>query len=316
MSNWKEIAITFAKNEMTAPEVTRKLRDLGYLSDIPYTKAYDRVRKYVGRHLGETAFQKVVVTRNVEPRGFNHGWNGEHIIRFALIGDTHLNSKYTQLTALNDFYDYCANHGVYTIYHTGDIDDGYKMRVGHDNELYTVGADNHVAEIVKNYPYHPEIDTYFICGNHDASIYKNCGYDIGPAIARERSDMHYLGRDCAVVALTPEITLELRHPWDATGASISARIQKMIDMSDNKPSILAVGHYHNAEQLYHRGVHAFQTASFQSATPFTIGRGITCATGGWIVEVRVDANGNMISCSGQFIPAKCIKNDYQNYPRA
>ena len=38
----------------------------------------------------------------------------------------------------------------------------------------------------------------------------------GQAIANLRPDMKYLGRDCAVVNLTPKCTLELRHPWDGT----------------------------------------------------------------------------------------------------
>ncbi|HHX57754.1 MAG TPA: winged helix-turn-helix domain-containing protein, partial [Clostridiales bacterium] len=32
-------------------------------------------------------------------------WDGEKIIRFALMGDTQINSKYTQLTHLHKFYD-------------------------------------------------------------------------------------------------------------------------------------------------------------------------------------------------------------------
>ena len=84
-------------------------------------------------------------------------------------------------------------------------------------------------DVIKNYPSRPGITTHFITGNHDASIYKQVGYDIGQAIARERPDMNYLGRDCAVINITPNCTLELRHPWDGTAYALSYKVQKMIE---------------------------------------------------------------------------------------
>lgn len=319
MKDWHEIARLLATNGLSNSEIAHELIRLGVFEKVSYTKVYDRVRKYLKYHSNQpksTPNQPTTVTQNFNKKEHHADWKGLSIIRFGLIGDTHINSKYTQLEALNSFYDYCSANGVSTVYHTGDIDDGYKMRIGHENELYTVGADNHVSEIVKNYPKVKGVTTYFICGNHDASIYKNCGYDIGPAIAREREDMKYLGRDTARVMLTSKCSLDLRHPWDATGTAISSRIQKMIDMSDDRPDILAVGHYHKAEQLFYRNVFAFQTASFQSDTPFTIGRGISTALGGWVVEVEVDKSGKLVSCSGKFIPFEAIKDDYKNYERA
>lgn len=45
-------------------------------------------------------------------------------ITFGLIGDTHFNSKYVQLTYLNEFYDMCVSQGITDIYHVGDVDEG------------------------------------------------------------------------------------------------------------------------------------------------------------------------------------------------
>ena len=244
-------------------------------------------------------------------------WTGCETIRFGLIGDTHINSKYTQLTALHDFYDICLREGITQIYHAGDIDEGEQMRVGHQYECYSQGADEHVAEIVRIYPRREGITTYFITGNHDASIIKRCGYDIGYAIAAKRDDMIYLGSNEADVKLTPNCTLQLRHPWDGTAYSISYKVQKMIDAMSGgtKPNILAVGHYHKAEYIFYRNVHAFQTGCFQSETPFTRGKAISVHTGGWIIEAQVNKEtGELRAVKSTFIPYYIgVKEDYKKW---
>lgn len=245
-----------------------------------------------------------------------HDWNGERIIRFGLMGDTQINSKYTQITHLHKFYDICKAEGIKDIYHTGDIDEGEQMRAGHQYECYTQGADDHVKEIVRVYPRREGITTHFITGNHDASIIKRCGYDIGYPIAAQRDDMKYLGQSSAMINLTPNCILELRHPIDGTAYALSYKIQKMIESisGGEKPNILAVGHYHKAEYLFYRNVHAFQTASFQSQTPWMKGKGIAAAVGGWIVEIKVEDDGTISCIKQQYIPFyKMIHEDYKNW---
>jgi UDP-2,3-diacylglucosamine pyrophosphatase LpxH len=234
------------------------------------------------------------------------------------MGDTQFGSKYAQLTHLHRFYDICQSEDIKTVYHTGDITDGLKMRIGHEYELYAVSADDMRDDVIANYPKRDGITTYFITGNHDASIYKQVGYDIGQAIANARQDLVYLGRDCAVIDLTPKCKLELRHPWDGTAYALSYKPQKMIEAmeSDSKPNILAVGHYHKAEYLFYRNVHAFQTGCFQGQTPFTRGKGISVHIGGWIVTITVDENGTIQRISPEFIPFySSIKDDYKNFKR-
>lgn len=155
-------------------------------------------------------------------------WSGEKVIRFGLMGDTQINSKYTQITHLHKFYDICHAEGIKDIYHTGDIDEGEQMRPGHQYECYTQGADDHVKEIVRVYPKKKGIKTYFITGNHDGSIIKRCGYDIGHPIANQREDMIYLGQSSALVNLTPNCTMELRHPIDGTAYALSYKSKRWL----------------------------------------------------------------------------------------
>ena len=270
-----------------------------------------------GKHKVETAKkEKHVAVQNLEPNVVDADWDGTKIIKFGLMGDTQFGSKYAQITYLRTFYEICADEGITDIYHTGDITDGLKMRPGHEYELYAISADEMRNDVVKNYPRIDGVTTHFITGNHDASLYKHVGYDIGQAIANERDDMVYLGRDCALVHLTPNCTLELRHPWDGTAYAISYKPQKMIEAmeSDSKPNILAIGHYHKAEYIFYRNVHCFQTGCFQGQTPFTRGKGISVHLGGWIITIKVDKNGYIKAISPMFIPFYAsIKDDYKKF---
>lgn len=275
------------------------LRDHGYLID----EVGDRIG--LARVVNATSGR--VVTKD---------WNGDKVIRFGLCGDNQDNSKYTQITYLHNFYDILQSEGITDVYHTGDIDDGEKMRPGHEYEVYSQGIDNHIKNIVKNYPQRNGITTHFLTGNHDHSLIKHVGYDIGYPIAEKRPDMKYLGPSYATVQLTPNCTLELRHPIDGTAYAISYKIQKMIESlsGGEKPSILAVGHYHKAEYIFYRNVHSIQTGCFQAQSDWMRGKGISAHMGGWIIEVHVDEEGTITRFTPTFIPYyKAIKDDYRNW---
>lgn len=251
-----------------------------------------------------------------EENKIDRPWNGDKVIRFGLMGDTHINSRYTQLTYLHKLYDVYEKEGINTVYHSGDIDEGEQMRPGHQYECYTQGADEHVKEIVRVYPRRQGITTEFITGNHDASIIKRCGYDIGYPIAQQRDDIKYLGQSNAVINLTPNCILELRHPIDSTAYAISYKTQKMIDSMSGgeKPQILAIGHYHKGEYIFYRNVHSFQTGCVLAQTPWMKGKGIAAHMGGWIIEVHVDGEGTITRIKQEFIPFyKEIKEDYRNW---
>jgi len=266
----------------------------------------------------KTKPEKFTVFENLAPATHVQEWSGNQILSFGLISDTHINSKYTQLTYLKKFYEICAQRGIKDVYHAGDIDEGEQMRTGHQYECYTQGADDHINEIVVNYPSVDGIMTHFITGNHDSSIYKRCGVDIGKIISMKRKDMKYLGRDCARIEITPNCILELRHPWDGTAYALSYKPQKMIDgmEADSKPNILAIGHYHKLEYLFYRNVHCFQAGCFQTQTPFTRGKGISVHLGGWIITIEVDGKGHIQRIVPEMIPFyRGINSDYKNWNR-
>ena len=311
MNNWHDLALGYFKSGLKISEITRKLN--GNCINV----SYDAVRSYIRRHKNDISTEtKPVVVQNQEPTVHNPKWNGTTILKFAIIGDTQLGSKYAQISHLKNFYELCASEGIKDVYHTGDVTDGLKMRSGHEYELYKTSADDMVQDVIENYPRIEGITTHFITGNHDASIYKQVGYDIGNTITEKRPDMKYLGRDCALIFLTPNCKLELRHPWDGTAYALSYKPQKMIEAmeSDSKPNILAIGHYHKAEYMFYRNVHCLQTGCFQGQTPYTRGKGISVHMGGWIVTIHVDKNGTVTRFGSEFIPYySSIKDDYKQY---
>lgn len=313
MKNWHERVLELRSKGLQPKEITNCIE-----REYKMTGMYQAVKSHIYRHkkyIPTAKAEKIVIVQNQEPETHEMKWDGCEIIKFAVIGDTQMGSKYAQLTHLNSFYDICEAEGIHDVYHTGDITDGLKMRQGHEYELYLTSADEMRDDVVKYYPRRKGIKTHFICGNHDASIYKQVGYDIGQAIARDRADMEYLGRDCAVIYITPKCKMELRHPWDGTAYAISYKPQKMIEAmeSDSKPNILAIGHYHKAEYIFYRNVHTLQTGCFQSQTPFTRGKGISVHMGGWIVTIRVDKDGTIQGFSAEFVPYYApIKDDYRN----
>lgn len=322
MKTWQERALELEYEGLGAKAIHERInREYGT------SFKYDKIKNYLYHQRIKTKDKTPAeirplvpqtIIQNQEPERHEAKWDGCKVIKFGLMGDTQFGSKYAQITYLHDFYDLCEREGITDIYHTGDITDGLKMRVGHEYELYEHSADGQLADVVANYPKRDGITTHFITGNHDASLYKQVGYDIGAAIAKERPDMHYLGRDTAIVYLTPNCTMELRHPWDGGSYATSYRIQKMVEAmeSDSKPNIFAVGHYHKELTMFYRNVHCIITASFQAQTPFLRGKGIASVLGGFIVTVRVDDEGTIQGICPEFIPFyNSIKDDYKSYWR-
>lgn len=326
MQNWKELLTEERKNE----DFFHIAFLNKYESIIPGPNR-DAKRKRVTRYIENLNFQEnqEVVEEAIKPEKavfessildspeYNVNVKGSKIV-FGLIGDTHFGSKYVQMTYLNDFYDICAKQGITEVYHTGDITDGENMRPGHAYENYVHGADEHIKEIERLYPYRKGITTHFITGNHDASFRKSCGLDIGNLIQSRRSDLKYLGRDVANINITNNVTMQLRHPWSASAYALSYRSQKIVESMEasylDKPAILCIGHFHKMEYLYYHNVHVFQTGCFQGATPFTTGKGISISMGGWIIAVELDSENKLKSITPTAIVFdEPIKEDYKKF---
>ena len=231
-------------------------------------------------------------------------WNGEKIIRFGVTSDKHYGSRSQQKTHCETLYDIFQREGITRVFDAGDLTDGYKMRPGHEHEVFIHGADDQEDYVVQNHPKREGITTEFILGNHDGAHIKNGGRDIGRGIAARRPDMKYLGMLNAKVKLTPNCILELNHPLDGASYALSYTLQKLLDSMSGgeKPNILINGHHHKAMYLFYRNVHAFEAGTLCGQTPWMRGKRIAAHVGGWIIEVHVTDDGTISRCKGEFFP--------------
>lgn len=258
----------------------------------------------------------LLLVTTVEPTTNEHtdDWDGRRVIRFGVASDTHLGSKYQQITHLNHFYDICEREEVPVVYVPGDLSEGiYSRRPGHIHERFLHSADEQEQYIIDHWPRRKGIRTRFILGNHDATHIQNSGHDIGKAIHIAREDMDYLGQLNARVYLTPNCILELNHPLDGAAYALSYSLQKYIEsiQGGTKPNILLNGHHHKAMYLFYRNVHAFEAGTFQAQSSWMKGKRLAAHMGGWIVQVTVDREGTIERCDNTFIPYyRVIEHDY------
>lgn len=214
----------------------------------------------------------------------SQGWH-----KMGVVSDTHLSSKCQQLSHLIDIYDKFTADGVEFVIHSGDICDGNRVYKGHEFEVFNIGADEQIDYAVRKYP-RANYNTYLIAGNHDLSYYTRDGIDICKRIAKERSDIQYLGQLGAYLRLNSDIQMYLLHPNGGMSYALSYRPQKIITgfLGGQKPKILIIGHFHQAEYLFERNIHTIQALSFQSQTSLLRRMGIMPKMGGWIVDFHIE----------------------------
>lgn len=318
-----------AKKDITVNPVKKDNQDLLKLLDKPHTLAelvdktglsqrivLAKIEDYrdEGYQINEIdgKYQLCRIVLN-EQSIHTQNWNGDNIIRFGVVSDTHLGSKWQQLTHLNTLYDLFKREGIATVYHTGDITEGVNMRRGHEYEVFVHGVDEQAEYVIEKYPYRDGIITKFITGNHDHSGVKAAGVDIGRIISAKRRDMEYLGMNNVKVKITPNCSVELNHGLDGSSYALSYSPQKYLDSlsGGTKANILLSGHRHKALYMFYRNVHEFEAGTLCAQTPWMRGKRIAAHVGGWIIEVHVDKQGTITRCKGEFIPFyDAIENDY------
>ena len=233
--------------------------------------------------------------------------------KIALVSDTHLGSKYQQLQSLQHFYEYAHNQGVTEFYHAGDVSDGYyPHRPGNVYEVHKHGFQQQIDYTAEVYPNIEGVTTYFITGNHDATHHYNGGANFGATLELKRPDMVYLGHNFAKVWLSDKFDLNLVHPTDGTSYSVSLKAQQRIDKANGaqKCKLMAVGHYHKMDMIYHKQTWAITMPSFFGQSSFMEGKNLESIIGGIILTVRLDYNGDILSMVPEYVLYDEIKEDF------
>jgi predicted phosphodiesterase/biotin operon repressor len=244
----------------------------------------------------------------------NHYHDVSKVIKFGVVSDTHMCSKYEQHSYLQLAYDDFVKENISKVYHIGDLSEGwYQNRPGHIFELHKIGFDQQKDYIVKNYPKRDGVETEVIGGNHDATHIKNGGADIVAAVCKERPDMHHLGQADAKVWLTDKIDMDLKHPDGGSSYAYSYRPQKIVESlpGGDKPRILFIGHYHKNFFMFYRGVFIICVPSFIRQTPFMKGLALVSDVGYVIIELKANENGDIIELTPRFkMFYKMLTDDY------
>lgn len=108
MKTWQEMALEYAAEGLRPCEIAKILE-----KELGTTAMYDKVYNYIKRHFikrtDEPTDKDRTIVQNHEPSRWGGLWDGTKTIRFGLMGDTQMGSKYAQLTHLHTFYDLCEH---------------------------------------------------------------------------------------------------------------------------------------------------------------------------------------------------------------
>lgn len=209
------------------------------------------------------------------------------MVKIGIVSDTHLGHVCQQLSSLKKFYRTAADLGCDLIVHAGDLTDGMGMRRGHEYETFVQGVDSLVQYVIDQYP--SNIPTYFIGGNHDESTQKLAGTDILQRIAKDRTDMHYLGMHSATLGASGK-TIALFH--GAGMGAASNRLSRTFSeacKNGKHPDLLVNGHLHSWNMIPFVGdsdACLIQAPCFQGATNFNKRQLQTPHIGAAIVEFQ------------------------------
>jgi predicted phosphodiesterase len=212
-------------------------------------------------------------------------------IRLGVVSDTHLGSKYQQITFLNAAYDYFAEQGITDVLHAGDMVAGNgRVYRGQVYELFRQGADETIDYAVAHYPKRDGITTHVIAGNHDLSFLSSDGLDVVKAICSQRDDLSYLGHYSAMVTIG-KLRIGLHHGEGGVSYARSYKLQKLIEQlsPDNKPHIFVLGHYHVVCELpMYRNVFGLMLPCFEDQTPYLVRKGLYPELGFYTLDVTMN----------------------------
>lgn len=215
-------------------------------------------------------------------------------IRFAVVSDCHLCSRFQQLTHLTTFYRMCQRRKIPLVLNGGDLVCGSsKMHVGMEYEMFVHGVSAQRDYAVKHYPKFAGITTKIISGNHDLSWQKDAGVDIVSEVCEKREDMEYLGAYSATLLHeTPDgkvLKLGVMHGSSGVSYARSYRLQRLIEniTPSEKPDMLLLGHYHTSALLpMYRNCEGVMLPCFEAQTTYLKGKGLYPSVGGIFVTVR------------------------------
>lgn len=222
-------------------------------------------------------------------------FDGGDWTRFGLVSDTHLCCKEERLDALHAQYDLFVQEKITTVFHAGNIVDGYVARIN-GGSVFDTTIDGQAQYVVDHYPRRDGITTHFLTGDDHESWFAP-GFNFGAYLAmlarsQHRNDLNYIGHVEADVELRcGKFTqiIKIQHPGGGSAYARSYKGQKMVEsfQGGEKPAILVQGHYHVSGYSFDRNVHIVGMPGFQDQTIFGRKKHLRFEIGGCIIEFKM-----------------------------
>ena len=220
--------------------------------------------------------------------------------RIGLVADTHLACREERLAELHLQYDLFEREGVTTVFHAGNIVDGFVAKINAASVI-TPTPDGQIQYVIDHYPARTGITTYYITGDDHEGWWIKAGHNWGrdlerTAITQGRLDLKYLGHMEADVELKSaggSSICKIQHPGEGSAYARSYKAQKIIESFEGgeKPAILILGHYHISNYMQDRNVHVINLPGFQDQTWFARKKRLRMEVGGAIMEFTQDGAG-------------------------
>jgi predicted phosphodiesterase len=217
------------------------------------------------------------------------------LTEICVVSDTHFGNIHQQLHLLNQIYQEAYNRGIKIVLHCGDLVDGnYTNRPEQPRQQFLHGFDEQAGYVVDMYPKVEGITTKYILGSHDETHYKNGQATVSNWVSRCRTDMEYLGQDCAAINING-VKIFMDHPGGGSAQALSYKPQKRIEIleSDFKPKILLIGHYHKSYSFVYRNVRGIEVPCLCDKTQFQQKQGLSNAVGAYFLTIYSDSKGNI-----------------------
>ena len=235
------------------------------------------------------------------------GW-----VTLGLLGDTHLASKEERLSELHQQYDLYKEEGITTVFHAGNIVDGYVPRIN-GGSVYECSIDGQCKYVIDNYPSRKGIITYFITGDDHEGWWQKEGFNFGGYLQylaglEGRTDLKYIGHveadvEIKVPGAKRGTIIKIQHPGGGSAYARSYAGQKQVESLEGgeKPAILVQGHYHVSNYMQERNVHVINLPGFQDQTMFARKKRLRMEVGGAILKFKVNlSDGSVTRCGVEF----------------
>jgi predicted phosphodiesterase len=285
---------------ITRESLRRNMRTLKALKDTPKDKGSKAkgVDENLMRQIRERYSDKelkALVTGSLHTKEQSthiHQHNGDELI-IGVMSDTHIGSKYTDLSHIDEAFQAFDDAGVHFITHSGDVFEGVSGRPGHVYELTEIGYHAQLEkgrEIFKS----PPAPIYFIDGNHDRWFIQSAGAMIVEELCRGNKDLTYLGHDEGNIILDPYgVKVRLWHGEDGSSRGHSYRVQCIIESltGGDKPHVFIAGHTHKAFYVFERHIHCVSAGAIQSQSKWMRSKRLPSHTGFWIIRMTVNEKG-------------------------